>query len=80
MQEDAAVVEWREDWRPRKADTPRCGAKTRRGTACQAPGRGRGGRCGNHGGRSTGPRTVEGKRRCVEGRWGALRMQGSVQP
>ena len=42
---------------------PRCGARTRRGTACQCPAlRGRR-RCRLHGGRSTGPRTPEGLRR-----------------
>jgi len=39
---------------------PRCGARTRRGTACQCPAmRGRQ-RCRLHGGRSTGPRTAVG--------------------
>jgi len=38
---------------------PRCGAKTRKGTACQAPAM-RNGRCQLHGGKSTGPRTPEG--------------------
>lgn len=42
---------------------PRCGARTRRGTACQCPAlRGRR-RCRLHGGRSTGPRTLEGLKR-----------------
>ena len=38
---------------------PRCGARTRRGTACQSPGMANG-RCRLHGGASTGPRTAEG--------------------
>lgn len=38
---------------------PRCGAKTRRGAACQATAM-RNGRCRMHGGASTGPRTQEG--------------------
>ena len=44
------------------ADWPgqRCGAKTRRGTACQRPANKRNGRCRLHGGASTGPRTEEG--------------------
>ena len=43
----------------------RCLAKTRRATLCQKPAiRGRG-RCQLHGGRSTGPRTAEGKARVV---------------
>jgi hypothetical protein len=41
----------------------RCLAKTRRGTECQKPAiKGRS-RCQLHGGRSTGPRTVEGRAR-----------------
>ena len=44
-------------------DAPRCGARTRRGTACQCPAiRGRC-RCRLHGGRSTGPRTLKGRKR-----------------
>ena len=42
---------------------PRCGAKTRRGNGCQAPGMPNG-RCRMHGGTSTGPRTAEGLERC----------------
>jgi hypothetical protein len=38
---------------------PRCGAKTRAGLACQAPGMANG-RCRIHGGTSTGPRTPKG--------------------
>jgi len=47
---------------------PRCGAKTRRGTACQAPAM-RNGRCRMHGGASTGPRTPEGLARSRRSRW-----------
>lgn len=43
-----------------------CLAKTRKGTPCIALGDGHGGRCKFHGGRSTGPRTPEGKRRSLE--------------
>ena len=42
-----------------------CGAKTRTGKPCQAPGNGRGGRCKLHGGKSTGPKTQEGKARSL---------------
>ena len=38
---------------------PRCGAKTRKGTPCQAPAM-KNGRCRLHGGKSTGPKTQEG--------------------
>jgi hypothetical protein len=41
---------------------PRCGAKTRAGCACRQPAM-RNGRCRLHGGKSTGARTVEGRRR-----------------
>ena len=41
----------------------RCGARTRRGTACQRPAYKRNGRCGLHGGKSTGARTAEGIQR-----------------
>lgn len=41
----------------------RCGAKTRRGTACQRPAYKQNGRCGLHGGLSTGARTPEGLKR-----------------
>ena len=45
------------------ADWPgqRCGAKTRRGTACQRPANKQNGRCRLHGGRSTGPKSAEGR-------------------
>jgi len=38
---------------------PRCRAKTRKGTSCQAPAM-KNGRCRLHGGKSTGPKTPEG--------------------
>ena len=37
-----------------------CGARTRAGHPCRRKGLGKGGRCPNHGGMSTGPRTPEG--------------------
>ncbi len=50
-------LEWRfgPDW-----PGQRCGAKTRRGTACQCPANKKNGRCRLHGGASMGPRTKEG--------------------
>ena len=50
-------VEWRSgpDWQGQ-----RCGAKTRRGTACQRPANKKNGRCRLHGGASTGARTEDG--------------------
>ena len=44
----------------------RCGAKTRRGTDCQRPAYKKNGRCGLHGGKSTGARTPEGLQRISE--------------
>jgi len=56
-------VEWRfgAEW-----PGQRCGAKTRKGTACQRPANKRNGRCRVHGGASTGPRTEEGRARISE--------------
>jgi hypothetical protein len=53
------------DWRitiPLAHACPRCGARTRRGTPCQAPAMPTG-RCRLHGGTSTGPRTAKGLER-----------------
>ena len=41
----------------------RCGARTKAGTPCQRPAVKRTGRCARHGGKSTGPRTAEGRAR-----------------
>ena len=53
-------IEWRfgPDW-----PGQRCGAKTRRGTACQRPANVKNGRCRLHGGASTGAKTEEGRAR-----------------
>ena len=50
-------IDWRfgPDW-----PGQRCGAKTRRGTACQRPANKKNGRCRLHGGASTGAKTEEG--------------------
>ena len=45
-----------------REEAPRCGARTRRGTACVRKGLANG-RCPNHGGKSTGPKTAEGRAR-----------------
>ena len=53
---------------------PKCGAMTRLGRPCRArpvlnaDGSVRNGRCRNHAGCSTGPRTIEGHARCLAGR------------
>ena len=60
----------------RKAWETACGAKTRKGTACQrrpVPGKRR---CPNHGGLSTGPKTFHGKERAINAmRGGWLRWR-----
>jgi hypothetical protein len=47
------------------SSVPRCGAKTRCGSLCKQPAM-KSGRCRLHGGKSTGPRTPEGRRRIAE--------------
>ena len=47
----------------------RCGAKTRKGTACQKPPLAGKTKCRLHGGLSTGPRTAEGKARIAAAHW-----------
>ena len=56
-------IEWRfgADW-----PGQRCGAKTRKGTACQRPANKKNGRCRVHGGASTGPKTKEGRAQITE--------------
>lgn len=48
--------------------TPRCGARTRRGTSCLGPAM-KNGRCRMHGGCSTGPRTPGGLARSKKANW-----------
>ena len=60
------VRESEERARLREVRRQPCGAKTRAGHPCQRKGLGRGGRCANHGGASTGPRTPEGRQRITE--------------
>ena len=55
---------------------PRCGARNRKGTPCQLPAMHGRRRCALHGGKSTGPRTMEGverirKARTKHGRYSA---------
>jgi len=47
---------------------PRCGAKTRRKTACLSPAMPNG-RCRLHGGKSTGPKTKEGLEHSRKANW-----------
>ena len=54
-----------------------CGARTRPGHPCRRKGSGKGGRCPNHGGKSTGPRTIEGRNRIANAqraRWQRWRL------
>jgi hypothetical protein len=60
-------------WSRPKRERPRCGAKCRDGTPCNAPpvwnkrlDRPVNGRCRMHGGLSTGPKTLEGRWRIAE--------------
>ena len=53
-------------WRIPKAERGKCGARTRKGTPCQAPCTLDGLRCRMHGGLSTGPKTEEGRERIRE--------------
>ena len=80
-------IEWRfgPDW-----PGQRCGAKTRRGTACQCPANKKNGRCKVHGGASTGPRSEEGRARisaanlrhgkCTKGKLEKRRNLSSEKP
>ncbi len=59
-------------WTTLKVFRPKCGAKCRTGLPCKAPAVWdkehdcpRNGRCRMHGGLSTGPKTIEGKRRSL---------------
>lgn len=56
---------YRDDFRPYLDEDGkiRCAAKTRKGEPCKAQGLGRGHRCKNHGGMSTGAKTPEGRER-----------------
>ena len=58
LTESGLATRFGPDWPGR-----RCGAKTRQGTPCQNPAIKKRARCKLHGGRSTGPRTAEGKAR-----------------
>ena len=53
------------DW----SKAPRCGARTRRQTACRCPSMRNRTRCRLHGGKSTGPRTPEGLERSRRAAW-----------
>ena len=72
------VFRVREIKRPR----PACGAKTRKGTPCKwkaEPGKAR---CRLHGGRSTGAKTPEGRKRIAEAqrrRWARWRTEEAIQ-
>ncbi len=67
---------------PRSKQRVICGAKTRKGVPCRAksePGRRR---CKFHGGKSTGPKTPEGRQRIAEAqrhRWAAWKVRNKKQ-
>ena len=48
------------------AERVRCGAKTRKGTPCRLLSEAGRRRCKFHGGMSTGPKTIEGRKRIAE--------------
>ena len=69
--------------RQREDRSAPCGAKTRAGHSCKRKGHGRGGRCPNHGGLSTGPKTPEGHQRIAEAqrrRWATQRPIDDEHP
>lgn len=66
---------WSEDWKLPRAERPRCGARNRKGTPCQRQAL-KNGRCPNHGGLSTGPKSPDGRARIAaaqRARWQAYR-------
>ena len=66
----------------RRRSKLKCAARTRRGTACKRKALANG-RCPNHGGLSTGPRTEAGRQRISEAqqrRWAAWRAEHSCTP
>jgi hypothetical protein len=76
----AVMLAWRhaseERARLRGLRNKPCGARTRSGHPCRRKGLGKGGRCPNHGGMSTGPRTQEGRARLaalLKARWAKQR-------
>ncbi|WP_422125161.1 HGGxSTG domain-containing protein [Sneathiella chungangensis] len=58
------VLRARSSWGTVMREKIICGAKTRQGTPCRAKAL-KNGRCRNHGGLSTGPKTLEGKERSL---------------
>lgn len=56
-----------------------CGAKTRKGTPCQSRALFASGKCKNHGGLSTGPRTAEGKAKSVAAARDALALRRELR-
>ncbi len=60
LTESGLATRFGSDWPGR-----RCGAKTRQGTLCQNPAIKDRARCKLHGGKSTGPKTLEGKARAA---------------
>jgi hypothetical protein len=63
-------------WRLPRGEQPRCGARTRQGTLCKRQALNKG-RCPNHGGLSTGPKSKAGRSRIAQAqrqRWQAYRL------
>ncbi len=78
--ERRALIEERARLRARRNQP--CGAMTRAGAPCRRKGLGQGGRCANHGGLSTGPKTQAGRLRIAEAqrqRWQRWRQRREGQ-
>lgn len=66
-----------------EAKSRKCGAMTRTGKPCKAPGKWRGGKCRVHGGLSSGAKTQAGKeraRQAVIRRWARVKAEQAVRP
>jgi hypothetical protein len=71
---------WPLHWCLPRETRPRCGARTRAGSPCKRLAL-RNGRCRNHGGLSTGPKTEAGRSRIAEAqkrRWSTAKQDYSV--
>ncbi len=78
LRDSAAATNTGPSAEPNRAVPHQCGARTRAGHPCQRKGIGRGGRCRNHGGLSSGARTAEGRARISHAqkqRWRRWRVQ-----
>lgn len=79
----AVPMNYRDDFKPYRAHdrVVCCGARCRDGHPCRAPGIGHGNRCKLHGGKSTGPKTEEGRQRAIDAleRYRASQSKGGAK-